>query len=198
MSRKLIYQCLLDTNSVTSPLGPWNVAACDAGLHSVKLSSEITNDNFLELGSENVTLKYKTQNDHIKKFEIWMKAYFNKATNKSSNNAIRLQSLLPRICEYIIPPKSGGKKITFRQRVWSILKEQVLFGETISYGALARLCSESGTSSAASRAVGGAMANNPISLVVPCHRVIKADGNTGNYSKCTKNNVKVWLLNHEK
>ena len=74
MSRKLIYQCLLDTNSVTSPLGPWNVAACDAGLHSVKLSSEITNDNFLKLGIENDTLKYKTKNDHIKKFETWIKA----------------------------------------------------------------------------------------------------------------------------
>ena len=49
----------------------------------------------------------------------------------------------------------------------------------------------------ASRAVGTAMSNNPISIIVPCHRVIKSDGQLGNYAKGCRNNVKKWLLNHE-
>ena len=57
----------------------------------------------------------------------------------------------------------------FRQRVWLTLQERVGFGQTTSYGELAKLCGKEG----AGRAVGSAMANNPISLIVPCHRVVK-------------------------
>ena len=81
----------------------------------------------------------------------------------------------------------------FRQKVWLTLKENVPFGQTISYGALANLSGHPG----ASQAVGSAMSNNPISLIVPCHRVIKSDGQLGNYSKATKNDVKKWLLEFE-
>ena len=51
------------------------------------------------------------------------------------------------------------------------------WGETTSYGAIAR---QVGTPQA-SRAVGGALGRNPISLVIPCHRVIAADGTLGGY-----------------
>ena len=70
-------------------------------------------------------------------------------------------------------------KKDFRQKVLLVLKNQVKFGETISYGDLARL---SGSPKAA-QAVGSAVSNNPISFVIPCHRVIKSDGSIGNYSK---------------
>ena len=73
------------------------------------------------------------------------------------------------------------------------LTNEVKFGETVSYGDLAKL---SGSPKAA-QAVGSAVSNNPISFVIPCHRVIKSDGTIGNYSKGTKNGVKEWLLNFE-
>jgi methylated-DNA-[protein]-cysteine S-methyltransferase len=57
----------------------------------------------------------------------------------------------------------------FQQRVWSALR-RIPFGETRTYGALAR---ELGSSA---RAVGRANATNPICLLIPCHRVIGADG----------------------
>lgn len=195
MISKGYLKCPLKTSRVSSPLGPWEVAACNEGLHSVNLSGEVTNDNFLDLGCnpENVELQENSTNEHIQQFGIWMRGYF-KATEYETLN----KANIPEICKQVIPSKDNCDILTFRQNVWSILKEKVAFGETISYGELARLCSESGKSSAASRAVGGAMANNPISLVVPCHRVVKANGSAGNYSKCTKNNVKLWLLNHEK
>lgn len=62
------------------------------------------------------------------------------------------------------------------QRVWRALQE-IPYGETVSYGEIARRIGEP----SASRAVGVANARNPIAVVVPCHRVIGADGSLTGY-----------------
>ena len=64
----------------------------------------------------------------------------------------------------------------FQLRVWAALRE-IPYGETISYGELARRVGNP----SASRAVGLANGRNPISIVVPCHRVIGADGSLTGY-----------------
>lgn len=81
----------------------------------------------------------------------------------------------------------GGE---FLQRVWSALRE-IPFGSTESYGALAQRIDRPG----AARAVGLANARNPLALVVPCHRVIGADGALRGYAGGTWR--KRWLLAHE-
>jgi len=73
------------------------------------------------------------------------------------------------------------------------LLHKVHFGETVSYGSLAKLCGNV----KASRAVGQAMRRNPIGLIIPCHRVIQESGKPGNYHHGTRNKVKEWLLHHE-
>lgn len=65
----------------------------------------------------------------------------------------------------------------FQHRVWSAV-ERIPFGERVTYAALARRIGRPG----AARAVGMANARNPISIVVPCHRVIGADGSLTGYS----------------
>lgn len=65
----------------------------------------------------------------------------------------------------------------FFQRVWAMCRT-IPYGETRSYGWLA---SASGNPQA-QRAVGQAMANNPIPLLVPCHRILKANGQLGGYA----------------
>jgi methylated-DNA-[protein]-cysteine S-methyltransferase len=65
----------------------------------------------------------------------------------------------------------------FQKRVWAELLK-IPFGETISYGALARRIGNP----AASRAVGRANATNPIALIVPCHRVIGTNGKLTGYA----------------
>lgn len=60
---------------------------------------------------------------------------------------------------------------SFQKKVWSQLRK-IPFGETISYGELARRMGNPKSS----RAVGAANGKNPLSIVVPCHRVIGADG----------------------
>lgn len=64
----------------------------------------------------------------------------------------------------------------FRQRVWAELM-RIPYGTVISYGEVARRIGQPG----ASRAVGGANHANPICIIVPCHRVISADGTLGGY-----------------
>jgi methylated-DNA-[protein]-cysteine S-methyltransferase len=63
----------------------------------------------------------------------------------------------------------------FQRRVWSALR-RIPYGETRSYGDLAR------TVGSSPRAVGRANATNPICLIVPCHRVIGADGSLTGYA----------------
>ena len=64
----------------------------------------------------------------------------------------------------------------FQQRVWKQLLE-IPYGETITYGDLAK---KLGCKSA--QAVGGAVGRNPISILVPCHRVVGADGSLTGYA----------------
>jgi methylated-DNA-[protein]-cysteine S-methyltransferase len=78
----------------------------------------------------------------------------------------------------------------FQLRVWQELR-RIPWGQTISYGELARRAGNP----KASRAVGQANAVNPIPLIIPCHRVIAADGSLGGYSSGLDR--KHWLLRHE-
>ena len=64
----------------------------------------------------------------------------------------------------------------FQRRVWDELR-RIAYGETISYGELARRIGRP----TASRAVGAANGRNPLAIVVPCHRVIGADGTLTGY-----------------
>jgi methylated-DNA-[protein]-cysteine S-methyltransferase len=79
----------------------------------------------------------------------------------------------------------------FRRRVWSELA-RIPYGCTISYGELARRIG----SAQASRAVGAANGANPLPIVVPCHRVIGADGTLTGFGGGLP--VKRWLLEHER
>ncbi len=78
----------------------------------------------------------------------------------------------------------------FERQVWSALKE-IPFGETRTYKWIAE---KIGRPSAA-RAVGRSLSKNPIPVVIPCHRVIEADGSVGGYSSGV--NMKIRLLDME-
>jgi methylated-DNA-[protein]-cysteine S-methyltransferase len=80
----------------------------------------------------------------------------------------------------------------FQKKVYRALYEQVRYGETISYQNLAGLAGYP----RAARAVGTAMKNNPLPFVIPCHRVIRADGSPGEYGGGT--DTKIMLINMEK
>jgi methylated-DNA-[protein]-cysteine S-methyltransferase len=79
----------------------------------------------------------------------------------------------------------------FDAAVWTATR-QIPYGETVSYGELAAMAGHPG----AARAAGNAMARCPLSPVVPCHRVVHADGSIGGWGRETW--VKRWLLDLER
>jgi methylated-DNA-[protein]-cysteine S-methyltransferase len=79
----------------------------------------------------------------------------------------------------------------FQVEVWTAL-QAIPFGETTSYAAVAAAIGRP----AAVRAVGAANGRNPISIIVPCHRVIGADGSLTGYGWGVER--KAWLLEHER
>jgi methylated-DNA-[protein]-cysteine S-methyltransferase len=80
---------------------------------------------------------------------------------------------------------------TFQRRVWEAL-QSLPYGTTASYGELA---AEIGSPRAV-RAVGAANGRNPISIVIPCHRLLGADGSLTGYGGGLER--KRWLLDHER
>ncbi|TSC99965.1 MAG: methylated-DNA-[protein]-cysteine S-methyltransferase [Candidatus Peregrinibacteria bacterium Greene1014_49] len=74
--------------------------------------------------------------------------------------------------------------------MWDALLE-IPFGQTVTYGQLAKEIGHPG----AARAVGTAVGDNPLAIIVPCHRVLPATGGIGEYA--SGSDRKEWLLKHE-
>lgn len=87
-------------------------------------------------------------------------------------------------------PQLAPKGTPFQQRVWEILLI-IPYGKTMSYGDVARQISP--TMSA--QAIGGAVGRNPIGIIIPCHRVIGADGSLTGYGGGLER--KRWMLEME-
>ena len=83
----------------------------------------------------------------------------------------------------------------FRQVIWSLLLT-IPYGEVRSYGQLAREAARIlGKEKMSAQAVGGAVGSNPISIIIPCHRVIASGGKLGGFGWGKE--AKRWLLRHE-
>ena len=79
-------------------------------------------------------------------------------------------------------PKIELKGSTFRKRVWDSLI-RIPYGKVITYNDIAKeIAAERGLKSMSAQAVGGAVGHNPISVIVPCHRVVGSDGSLTGYA----------------
>ena len=84
----------------------------------------------------------------------------------------------------------------FRKEVWEILCE-IPYGKTISYKDIAdKIAKKRGIEKMSSQAVGGAVGHNPISIIIPCHRVVGSKGDLTGYAAGI--DKKKFLLKHEK
>ena len=157
--------------TVDTPIGPLGVAATDAGL--VRVALHPGEEDFVEELADNISPRVV---EHPKKLDAVRKEldqYFN---GKRTTFSLQIDWQL-----------SHG----FRQMVLQTLFSQVHFGEVVSYGELARWVGHP----RAGRAVGSAMATNPVPIVVPCHRVLQSGGKIGNYGGGVQ--MKRQLLTHE-
>lgn len=93
------------------------------------------------------------------------------------------------------PPVLSLRCTAFQRIIYGLLLK-IPYGETVSYGELASLAARAaGRTRMSAQAVGGAVGRNPVALIVPCHRVIGADGSLTGYAAGLER--KVWLLKHE-
>jgi methylated-DNA-[protein]-cysteine S-methyltransferase len=115
----------------------------------------------------------ESANRTIERARTWLERYFDGTDADASRLALHMRGA------------------PFELRVWAALRE-IPVGTTESYGALAKRLGEPG----AARAVGMANGANPIAIIVPCHRVIGADGSLTGYGGGL--DKKTWLLDHER
>ena len=121
-----------------------------------------------------------TENDELPVFDAakkWLDRYF--AGDK------------PAIGDLPLAPIGGD----FRQSVWAILCE-IPYGEVTTYGCIAKkIAAKMGKERMSAQAVGGAVGHNPISIIIPCHRVVGANGSLTGYAGGIDTKIK--LLEHE-
>lgn len=97
----------------------------------------------------------------------------------------------PAISDLPLAPIGGE----FRRAVWGILCE-IPYGKCITYGDIAKnMAARMGKTRMSSQAVGGAVGHNPISIIIPCHRVVGANGSLTGYAGGISKKSK--LLEHE-
>lgn len=109
----------------------------------------------------------------FKKAKNWLDRYF----GGDKPGALELQ----------LAPVGNG----FRQRVWQMLCE-IPYGEVITYGDIARkIAHERGKDRMSAQAVGNAVGHNPISIIIPCHRVVAANGSLTGYAGGIETKVKL-------
>ena len=85
---------------------------------------------------------------------------------------------------------------TFRQAVWQILLE-IPYGQTITYGEIARRMGEmKSISRMSAQAVGGAVGHNEVSIIIPCHRVVGTNGSLTGYAGGIDKKISLLELEH--
>jgi len=175
---------------IGTPVGPMTSVSCKVGLHELSFRPEV-DENF-KLGAKMTVEPRGPKSDDQDiaaiqdKTVSWLQHYF---ADPASLNPTKI----PPLCG-TVAPFFENKPESFSDRVLCTLYQKIPVGSMISYGDLAKLCQND----KAARAVGSCMRRNRFPLIIPCHRVITSNGSLGNYSSGKRNNVKQWLLDHEK
>ena len=164
---------MIYTTHYKSPIGDLLLASKDNKLIGLWIEGQkYYMSNFLEEMKEN-------DNDKtLLKAKKWLDRYFNKEK--------------PSIKELELNPMGSE----FRQAVWKILCE-IPYGKVTTYKEIAEeIAEQKGIDKMSAQAVGGAVGHNPISIIIPCHRVVGTNGDLTGYAGGL--DKKIYLLEHEK
>lgn len=119
----------------------------------------------------------ESENNILLKAKEWLDRYFNK--EKPSINELALNPI-------------GSE---FRQEVWKILCT-IPYGKVITYNDISKQITHNrGIKKMSAQAIGGAVGHNPISIIIPCHRVVGTNGSLTGYAGGI--DKKIYLLKHE-
>lgn len=142
-----------------SPVGKIHIVSDEASIVGVWLEGQkYFQESLKETPRENEELPV------LKKAKQWLKDYFDGKRPEAD----------------ALPLKPQGSE--FRQLIWKILME-IPYGRTMTYKEVAKeAAARMGRKTMSAQAVGGAVGHNPISIIIPCHRVIGSDGSLTGYA----------------
>ena len=136
---------------------------------------------------------------------LWMEGqrYFPQLPEARREKSPVLTQAVQWLCRYFDGQRPGIQELTlhprgtaFRREVWTLLC-RIPYGQTVSYAALAEeLARSRGIPRMSAQAVGNAVGHNPISVIIPCHRVVGSGGQLTGYAGGLER--KQWLLDWEK
>lgn len=149
-----------------SPLGDLSLVANNQGLIGVWF----LNQKYFEQGLEGETV-IEQANTILDQAKQWLDTYF---AGENSN-----------MVKFPLNPRGTA----FQKRVWQALSE-IPWGQTRAYGDIAQKIN-----CLSARAIGGSVSRNPLSIIIPCHRVLGAAGQMTGYAAGI--DKKMWLLEHE-
>lgn len=145
------------TGHYSSPLGEILLSADELGLTGLWFEGQ----KYYARGLDESATEMET--DILKQARKWLDIYFS-----------------GREPDISVPLHPAGTK--YQQEVWALLLD-IPYGHTVTYGELAGLLNEKGKDQHTSaRAVGGAVGHNPISIMIPCHRVLGSGGSLTGYA----------------
>uniref|UniRef100_A0A8C3UFK6 Methylated-DNA--protein-cysteine methyltransferase n=1 Tax=Catharus ustulatus TaxID=91951 RepID=A0A8C3UFK6_CATUS len=175
------FPCQQKHVALLSPVGRIEISGCETGVHEIKLPKMSVLPHPAVPPAPPNTLCEEEIPEPLQQCSAWLRAYFCEPASTATLP-------VPAFHHPLLQRDSFT-----RQVLWTLLND-VKFGEAVSYKQLADLAGNS----RAARAVGGAMRSNPVSIpiLIPCHRVIRSSGDTGNYGGGQL--LKEWLLSHEK
>lgn len=156
----MIYIC-----SYSSPLGEMTLAADDRTLTGLWFAGQKYYANTLkgDCDYDHAESQLLTSHPVLHRTADWLDIYFS-----------------GRKPDFTPPVSLTGS--SFQLEVWEILKG-IPYGQTMTYGEIAaRIARQRGLAAMSARAVGGAVGRNPVSIIVPCHRVVGADGSLTGYA----------------
>ena len=150
---------MIYTSTYSSPLGDILLASKNNELVGLWFK-----DQKYFLGTIKEKTKEKNNEEIFLKTKNWLDRYF--------------KGEQPNIKELSLNPIGSD----FRKEVWKILCD-IPYGKTITYKEIAdKIAKEKGIKSMSAQAVGGAVGHNPISIIIPCHRVVGTNGNLTGYA----------------
>ncbi len=157
------------THSYRSPLGMITLASDGKALTGLWFEGQKYYASTLSPSHEERMLPIFEQTD------TWLDLYFSG----------KVPDFTPHLC-----PKGTG----FRESVWDILLT-IPYGKTMTYGEIAGIIARrTGTAGISARAVGGAVGHNPISIIIPCHRVIGSSGSLTGYAGGLERKIRLLTL----
>ena len=140
-----------------SPLGGITMASDGSGLTGLWFDRQQHFGSTLSTEHEEILLPV------FEETSSWLDTYFSR----------KIPDFVPPLVLHAAP---------FRKAVWEILLT-IPYGQTITYGEIAeRIAVQTGSGNMSAQAIGGAVAHNPISLIIPCHRVIGAHNKLTGYA----------------